>query len=75
MPTPEEIKAEELKAEELKTEEAKVAAQKDPKTETYSVKIDGEDRDLSLVELKELASKSAGADKRFSDAAEASKTA
>jgi hypothetical protein len=47
----------------------------DNKPETYAVKIDGEDRDLSLNELKELASKSGGADKKFQAAAEASKVA
>ncbi len=45
------------------------------KPETYQVKIDGEDRSLSLDEIKELASKSGGADKRFNEAAEASKAA
>ncbi len=71
MPDPD-PKTEETKTEETKTEETK---SEETKAETYTVKVDGEDRSLSLDELKELASKSAGADKRFNEAAEASKTA
>lgn len=45
------------------------------KPETFTVTIDGEERNLSIDELKTLASKSAGADKRFQDAAAATKSA
>jgi len=45
------------------------------KVETYTVKIDGEDRNLSIDELKTLASKSGGADQRFQAAADATKAA
>jgi hypothetical protein len=40
-----------------------------PKPETYQVKINGELRDLTLDELKEHASKAAGADEKFREAA------
>jgi len=62
-----EQKIDESKVDELKTDESKA--------EAYTVKIDGEERSLSLDELKTLASKSAGADKRFNEAAEIAKTA
>ena len=58
--------------EETKTEEKQ---QEETKVETYAVKIDGEDRNLSIDELKNLASKSGGADKRFTEAAAATKAA
>jgi len=45
------------------------------KEETYAVKIDGEERNLTIEEMKTLASKSAGADKRFNEAAAATKAA
>lgn len=45
------------------------------KVETHTVKIDGVDVTLTLDELKEKASKSAGADARFQEAATATKTA
>ncbi len=70
----EEEKQEE-KQEEQKPEEKQEEKQEEQKTETHTIKIDGEERNLSIEELKTLASKSAGADKRFNEAAEASKVA
>ncbi len=55
--------------------EPKTEPKTEPKVETHTVKIDGEDRNLSLDELKELASKAGGADKRFQEASEATKAA
>jgi hypothetical protein len=49
-------------------EDAKAAANVKP--ETYQVKINGEMRDLTLAELKEHASKAAGADEVFRSAAQ-----
>ena len=66
----EEEKTEETKTAETKTEETKT---EETKVESYTVKVDGEDRSFTLEELKEHTSKVAGADKRFSAAAEASK--
>ncbi len=62
----EETKPEEKQQEETKKEETK-------KAETFAVTIDGEERNLSIDELKTLATKSGGADKRFNEAAEALK--
>jgi hypothetical protein len=45
------------------------------KTETHTIKVDGVDVALTLDELKERASKASGADKRFQEAAEATKAA
>ncbi len=47
----------------------------DPKPETHTIKVDGEDVTLTLEELKEKAMHSAGADKRFQEAATATKAA
>jgi len=43
--------------------------------ETHEVKINGEDRSLTLTELKDLASKAGGADAKFQDAADLTKKA
>ncbi len=72
MPEEKEQQTTETKTEEKQQEETK---KEETKVETYAVKIDGEDRNLSIDELKTLASKSGGADKRFNDAATATKTA
>lgn len=69
---PPEEKTEETKTEETKTEETKT---EETKIESYTVKVDGEDRSFTLEELKEHTSKVAGADRKFQEAAEASKTA
>ena len=45
------------------------------KPETHTIKVDGTDVVLTLEELKERASKASGADKRFQEAAEATKAA
>ena len=45
------------------------------KPETHTVKVDGVDVEMTIEELKEHASKSSGADRRFQQAAEATKTA
>ena len=69
---------EELKVEPTPNPEPKPDPNAEPepkKEETYAVKIDGEDRNLSIEELKTLATKSAGADKRFNEASEATKAA
>jgi hypothetical protein len=63
--------AEEEKKEEQKQEEQKQEEQKEP--ETYQVKVNGEMRDMTLDELKENASKAAGADEKFRIAAEKEK--
>ena len=66
----------EEKQEEQKQEEKQDDKQGETKKEeTYTIKIDGEERNLSIEELKTLASKSGGADKRFNEAAEAKKAA
>ncbi len=67
--------AKEEKQEEQKQEEKQEEKLEEKKEETYAVKIDGEDRNLSIEELKTLATKSAGADKRFNEASEATKVA
>ena len=49
-------------------EDAKAAA--DAKPETHTVKINGEEKELTLEELKEHASKAAGADEKFRNASQ-----
>ena len=63
------------KAEDTNKSSGGGAAEDKNKAETHTVLIDGVERNLSIEELKTLASKSAGADKRFQEAATASKTA
>lgn len=46
-----------------------------PKDTTYELKIDGQTRSVTLDEMKDLAMKSGGADKRFQDASELKKEA
>lgn len=60
-------KTEEKQQEETKKEETKV--------ETHTVNVDGEDRQFTLEELKTHTSKVAASDKRFQDAAAATKAA
>jgi len=48
---------------------------KDNKPETHTIKVDGQDVALTLEELKERAMHSSGADKRFQEAAAATKAA
>ena len=67
--------AEEEKQEEQKQEEEQEEKQEENKVETYAITVDGETRNLTVNELKTLASKSAGADKKFQAAAAATKTA
>ena len=55
--------------------DTKPAGDTKPKIETHTIKVDGVDVSLTLDELKEKASHSAGADKRFQDAAAATKAA
>ena len=57
------------------TRKTDVASSETKKAETHTIKVDGEDVALTLDELKERASKSSGADKRFQEAAAASKAA
>jgi len=45
------------------------------KETTYNLKISGEERQVTLDEMKEMASRSGGADKKFRDAAESLKKA
>lgn len=63
-------KEEEKKEDEQKQEEEKKQEeQKKEEPKTYEVKVAGETRGLTLDEMKDLASKSAGADEKFRDAA------
>ena len=55
--------------------ELKTEPKTEPKVETHAITVDGETRNLTIDELKTLASKSAGADKRFQDASTATKAA
>ena len=55
--------------------EPKIEPKTEPKVETHTIKVDGVDVVLTLDELKEKASKAAGADARFQEAATATKTA
>jgi hypothetical protein len=55
--------------------EPKPEPEPEPKPETHTIKIDGEDVVLTIDELKERASKASGADKRFQEAATATKAA
>jgi hypothetical protein len=55
--------------------DSKPAGDTKPKVETHAVKIDGEDKILTTEELITLASKAGGADKKFQDAATATKAA
>ena len=57
---------------EQKTEQKETKTE-EKKEESYTLKVDGEDRVVTLEELKQLASKSAGADAKFQDAAELKK--
>jgi hypothetical protein len=69
--TPEEIAAKEAAdAAAAKAAEDAAKAAEDKTPTTHKVKIDGEEKEMTLEELKEAASKSAGADKRFRDAAQ-----
>lgn len=54
---------------------AEVKKEEDKKTETHTVNVDGEDRQFTLEELKTHTSKVAASDKRFQDAATATKAA
>jgi len=68
----------EVENEEQQTTESKKTETDETKTtkpETHTIKVDGQDVALTLEELKERASKASGADKRFSEAAEARKAA
>ena len=55
--------------------DTKPAGDTESKVETHTIKVDGVDVSLTLDELKEKATHSAGADKRFQDAAAATKAA
>jgi len=68
MLTPEEEAAK--VAEDAATAAAAAKAVADAKPETYTVKINGEEKELTLEELKEHASKAAGADEKFRSAAQ-----
>lgn len=48
---------------------AKVETKEETKPESYTLKVDGQDRTVTLAEMQELATKSAGADAKFQDAA------
>lgn len=48
---------------------------KEPKEQTYELTVDGEKRSVTLDEMRELAQKSAGANKRFEDASSMRKEA
>ena len=61
--------SEEEKKEEQK-EEKQEEKQEEQKPETYEVKVDGEVRQMTLEELKANASKAAGADEKFRNAAQ-----
>ncbi len=65
----------EEKLEEQKPEEKQEEKQEEKKVETHTIKVDGVDVEMTLEELKEHASKASGADKRFQDAATATKAA
>lgn len=58
-------------------DQAKAAGggQTTPKPDSYELTVDGEKRAVTLDEMKALAQKSAGADKRFTDAADLRKQA
>lgn len=71
----EENKQEEQNKTEENKEEQQVKDKKETKDETYTIKVGGENRNLTLEELKQLASKSAGADSKFQDASELRKQA
>jgi len=66
---------EEEKQEENQEEQKQEEKQEEKKVETYTVNVDGEDRQFTLEELKTHTSKVAAADKRFRESAEASKAA
>jgi hypothetical protein len=69
--TPEEIAAKEAADAAAKAAEDKAAEDaKNKGPETFTVKISGEDKQLTLEEITELASKSAGADEKFRNAAQ-----
>ncbi len=50
-------------------------ANTDPKPDTFTLKVDGKDRTVTLSEMQEMAQKSAGADARFQEASELRKSA
>jgi len=58
------------KKEEQNQDEKQEEKKEEQKPETYSVKINGEEKELTLEELKEHASKAAGADEKFRSAAQ-----
>ena len=68
--TPEEIAADEAAAVAAKAAEDKAAEDEKNKPKTFDVKVDGEIRQMTMEELVENASKAAGADSKFRDAAQ-----
>lgn len=73
--TAEEITAEETAAAEAKAAEEKAAEEEKNKPTSWTLKIDGEEKEFTLDELKDAASKSAGADVKFQNAAQMKKDA